>query len=104
MGLFQVAPDLQTRLQGEFRMFERGAELGCHVMYSGGAGPNGDGGVARTAEFLERSNEGGRRMTGICPHATERRDVRPRAGDPLPQHPLEGVDGTAHHRGPRWRR
>jgi N-acyl-D-amino-acid deacylase len=65
-GLFQVAPDLQTRLQGEFQMFERGAELGCHVMYSGGAGAAGDGGVSRTAEFLERNNQGGRRMTGIC--------------------------------------
>jgi N-acyl-D-amino-acid deacylase len=65
-GLFQVAPDMQSRLQGEFEMFERGAELGCHVMFSGGAGPNGDGGVALTAKFLERNNQGGRRMTGIC--------------------------------------
>lgn len=65
-GLFQVAPDLQTRLQGEFQMFDRGAELGCHVVYSGGAGASGDGGVSRTAEFLERNNQDGRRMTGIC--------------------------------------
>jgi N-acyl-D-amino-acid deacylase len=65
-GLFQVAPDMQSRRDVELAMFEKGAELGCHVMYSGGAGPAGDGGVARTAEFLERNNTGGRRMTSIC--------------------------------------
>ena len=65
-GLFQVAPDMASRRNVEMEMFSTGAELGCHVMYSGGAGAKGDGGVARTAEFLERNNEGGRRMTSIC--------------------------------------
>jgi N-acyl-D-aspartate/D-glutamate deacylase len=65
-GLFQVAPDMATRRDVELEMFSKGAELGCHVMYSGGAGPDGDGGVSRTTEFLERNNEGGRRMTSIC--------------------------------------
>jgi N-acyl-D-amino-acid deacylase len=65
-GLFQVAPDMQSRRNVEFEMFTKGAELGCHVMYSSGAGAQGDGGVARTTEFLERNNEDGRRMTAIC--------------------------------------
>lgn len=65
-GLFQVAPDMQSRRNVEMEMFSQGAELGCHVMYSGGAGRKGDGGVAQTAEFLARNNEGGRRVTAIC--------------------------------------
>jgi N-acyl-D-amino-acid deacylase len=65
-GLFQVAPDMQSRRNVELEMFSQGAELGCHVMYSGGAGRKGDGGVAQTAEFLARNNEGGRRVTAIC--------------------------------------
>ncbi|MDC0067648.1 amidohydrolase family protein [Gammaproteobacteria bacterium] len=65
-GLFQVAPDLQSRARTEYEMFGNGADIGCHVMYSGGVGRSGDGGVAKTNEFLERSNEGGRRMTSIC--------------------------------------
>lgn len=65
-ALFQVAPDMASRLQTELKMFETGAELGCHVLYSGGTGRKGDGGVARTTEFLARNNEGGRRMTSIC--------------------------------------
>ena len=65
-GLFQVAPDMQSRRNVEMEMFAKGAELGCHVMYSGGAGSKGDGGVERTAEFLARNNQGGRRVTSIC--------------------------------------
>ena len=65
-ALFQVAPDMTSRLRTELEMFETGAELGCHVLYSGGTGRSGDGGVARTTEFLARNNEGGRRMTSIC--------------------------------------
>ena len=65
-GLFQVAPDMASRREIEFEMFKTGAELGCHVMYSGGAGGNGDGGVGRTAQFLDKMNEGGRRMTSVC--------------------------------------
>ena len=65
-GLFQVAPDMASRRNVELEMFSTGAELGCHVMYSGGAGSKGDGGVQQTEEFLARNNEGGRRMTSIC--------------------------------------
>ena len=65
-GLFQVAPDMASRRTEEYEMFEKGAELGCHVMYSGGAGRSADGGVGRTSEFLARNNEAGRRMTTIC--------------------------------------
>ncbi|MEQ9004087.1 MAG: amidohydrolase family protein, partial [Pseudomonadales bacterium] len=36
--LFQAAPDFQSRFDTELAMFERGAELGCHVIFSGGAG------------------------------------------------------------------
>ncbi len=65
-GLFQVAPDMQSRRSTEFAMFSQGAQLGCHVLFSGGAGRRGDGGVAMTGEFLERHNEAGQRMTAIC--------------------------------------
>ncbi len=65
-GLFQAAPDFQKRYQTEMEMFERGAELGCQVVFSGGAGSKGDGGVSRMREFLVRNNSAGRRITGIC--------------------------------------
>ncbi len=65
-GLYQVAPDFGSRFGTEMQMFETGAAEGCHVMFSGGAGGKGDGGVARFSEFLEKNNAAGRRMTGIC--------------------------------------
>ena len=65
-GLFQVAPDMRTRYQVEREMFERGAELGCQVLFSGGTGPDGDGGVSNWSEFLQRNNEAGRKITSIC--------------------------------------
>lgn len=65
-GLFQAASDFRTRYEIEKQMFENGIEEGCHVMFSGGAGPDGDGGVSRWAEFFERNNEGERKLTGIC--------------------------------------
>lgn len=65
-GLYQVAPDMQSRRQVEYEMFSRGAELGCQVLFSGGAGRSADGGVARTTEYLEQSNDEGRRITSIC--------------------------------------
>jgi len=65
-GLFQVAPDFAQRFGSEMKMFEQGAQAGCHVMFSGGASGKGDGGVARFNEFLERNNQGGRHITGIC--------------------------------------
>jgi len=65
-GLYQVAPDFGSRFGTEMQMFEQGAEAGCHVMFSGGAGSKTDGGVARFTDFLGKNNEGGRRMTGIC--------------------------------------
>jgi N-acyl-D-amino-acid deacylase len=65
-GLFQVAPDLHTRIRIEREMFERGAEIGCQVLFSGGVGAEGDGGVSRWQEFLERNNEAGNRITSLC--------------------------------------
>jgi N-acyl-D-aspartate/D-glutamate deacylase len=57
---------MASRRNIELEMFEKGAELGCHVMFSGGAGKKGDGGVAHMTEFLGRNNEGGKNMTAIC--------------------------------------
>lgn len=65
-GLFQAAPDMRTRYKIERQMFETGAELGCQVLFSGGTGPDGDGGVASWEDFLGRNNEAGRRITSIC--------------------------------------
>ncbi len=65
-ALFQAAPDFQSRFDTELEMFERGAELGCHVMFSGGAGHRGDGRVSEFRALLEKNNTGGKRMTGIC--------------------------------------
>jgi N-acyl-D-aspartate/D-glutamate deacylase len=63
--LFQVAPDIQTRRVEELSMFERSAELGCQVMFSGGTGERGDGGIGMWSEFLDRNNAAGRRITAI---------------------------------------
>ena len=65
-GLFQAAPDMQTRYKVEREMFERGAEIGCQVLFSGGTGPQGDGGVSNWEDFLGRNNEKGNRITSIC--------------------------------------
>ena len=65
-GLFQAAPDMRTRYKIEREMFERGAELGCQVLFSGGTGPQGDGGVASWEDFLGRNNDKGNRITSIC--------------------------------------
>ena len=65
-GLFQVAPDMRTRYEVERDMFEHGAEVGCQVLFSGGTGGDGDGGVSRWADFLGRNNDAGRRITSIC--------------------------------------
>lgn len=65
-GLFQSASDFQKRFDTELRMFEQGAEAGCQVIYSGGAGRSVDGGVDNMARFLERNNAAGKRITTIC--------------------------------------
>ena len=65
-GLFQVAPDMQKRYKVEREMFETGAELGCQVLFSGGTGSEGDGGLAIWTEFLQRNNEAGHRITSLC--------------------------------------
>ena len=65
-GLYQSANDFRTRAETERQMFRDGVEAGCHVMFSGGAGPDGDGGVSRWAEFFEEHNQKGRKLTGIC--------------------------------------
>ena len=65
-GLYQVAPDMRTRYEVEREMFETGAEVGCQVLFSGGTGGEGDGGVSRWSEFLDRNNDAGRRIASIC--------------------------------------
>lgn len=65
-GLFQAAPDMRTRYKIERQMFETGAEIGCQVLFSGGTGPDGDGGVSSWEDFLGRNNEAGRRISSIC--------------------------------------
>lgn len=65
-ALFQVAPDMQKRYEIEREMFETGAKLGCQVLFSGGTGGEGDGGVSRWSEFLGRNNDAGNRITSIC--------------------------------------
>lgn len=65
-ALFQSANDMQTRYETELQMFRDGTELGCQVLFSGGTGAQGDGGVSRWGEFLEQQNEGGRRLASIC--------------------------------------
>jgi len=65
-AMFQSANDMQTRFEIEKQMFEQGTELGCQVLFSGGTGANGDGGVSHWGEFFERQNEGGKRLASIC--------------------------------------
>ncbi len=61
-GVFQVAPDFATRKAEELAMFERGADLGCRILFSGGTHARGDGGVGFWREYLERNNAAGRYM------------------------------------------
>ena len=63
-GLFQVAPDMQTRFQVEREMFQTGAEVGCQVLFSGGAGRPED--VQRWNDFFERNHAVGNRINSIC--------------------------------------
>ena len=65
-GLYQAAPDFSKRFDTELRMFEQGAEAGCQVIFSAGAGNIKDGGVNNMREFLDRNNAAGRRITSIC--------------------------------------
>ncbi len=65
-ALFQSANDFQKRREIELQMFEQGGELGCQVLFSGGAGASPDGGVGWMQEFLDRHNAEGRRITSIC--------------------------------------
>lgn len=64
-ALFQAAPDFGSRFKTELAMFERGAELGCQVIFSGGARAKGDGDVAFWTDFLGRNQAAGRRITTI---------------------------------------
>ena len=46
-SMFQSANDMATRFETELEMFRDGMNLGCQVLFSGGTGPQGDGGVGR---------------------------------------------------------
>jgi N-acyl-D-aspartate/D-glutamate deacylase len=65
-ALFQSANDFDTRREIEMQMFEQGTEQGCQVMFSGGTGSKGDGGVSRWAEFFEKQNQDGKRLVSLC--------------------------------------
>jgi len=65
-GLYQAASDFQKRYDTELKSFEQAAEIGCQVLFSGGAGAANDGGVARWEDFLGRNNDSGKRITTIC--------------------------------------
>ncbi|MGA1104902.1 MAG: N-acyl-D-amino-acid deacylase family protein, partial [Pseudomonadales bacterium] len=65
-AIFQSANDFQTRFETEIEMFEQGADLGCQIIFSGGAGPQGDGGVSRWRDFFAKQEAKGRRVAGIC--------------------------------------
>ena len=65
-AIFQSANDFQTRFETEVEMFEQGAELGCQIIFSGGASAKGDGGVSRWRDFFEKQEAKDRRVAGIC--------------------------------------
>ena len=65
-AMFQSANDMQTRYETELQMFRDATELGCQVLFSGGTGPQGDGGVTRWSKFFEEQNSGGKRLASIC--------------------------------------
>ena len=65
-ALFQSANDMATRFEIEKEMFRQGTEAGCQVLFSGGTGPNGDGGVSHWRDFFEEQNEGDKRLASIC--------------------------------------
>ena len=65
-ALFQSANDMATRFETEKEMFRQGTEAGCQVLFSGGTGPNGDGGVSHWRDFFEEQNEGDKRLASIC--------------------------------------
>ena len=65
-SLFQSANDMATRFETEKEMFRQGTELGCQVLFSGGTGPQGDGGVSHWQKFFEEQNQGGKRLASIC--------------------------------------
>ena len=65
-AMFQSANDMQTRYETELQMFRDATDVGCQVLFSGGAGPQGDGGVERWNQFFEEQNEGGKRLASLC--------------------------------------
>ena len=65
-SMFQSANDMATRFETELEMFRDGMNLGCQVLFSGGTGPQGDGGVGRWAEFLDAGNQNGKRIASLC--------------------------------------
>ena len=65
-AVYQSANDMATRYQTELQMFRDGMDAGCQVLFSGGTGGEGDGGVGRWQEFFEAGNQGGKRIASIC--------------------------------------
>ena len=97
-GLFQVAPDMRTRYEVERDMFEHGAEVGCQVLFSGGTGGDGDGGVSRWADFLGRKQRRWPPHHVHLPHAAKRLLLRPGTAG-IPAHAgLARTHEAANHR------
>ena len=65
-AIFQSANDMATRFETELEMFQDAMNLGCQVLFSGGTGARGDGGVGHWRRFLEDGNKDGKRIASIC--------------------------------------
>ena len=65
-AIFQSANDMATRFETELEMFQDAMSLGCQVLFSGGTGAQGDGGVGHWRRFLEDGNKDGKRIASIC--------------------------------------
>ena len=65
-AMFQSANDMATRFETELEMFRDAMDMGCQVLFSGGTGAQGDGGVGHWRKFLEEGNQDGKRIASIC--------------------------------------
>ncbi|MGB0266392.1 MAG: hypothetical protein ACPF9T_00920, partial [Pseudomonadales bacterium] len=83
-AIFQSANDMATRFETELEMFQDAMNLGCQVLFSGGTGAQGDGGVGHWRRFLEDGNKDGKRIASIC-------HTRPSGYPPLPRNRKHGA-------------
>ena len=69
-AVYQSANDMATRYKTELQMFRDGMEAGCQVLFSGGTGGEGDGGVGHWQEFFE-AEPGRQTHCQYLPHAPQ---------------------------------